>query len=509
MIYNNDNFRNINKDNKEYIIEKNKSYDLLYQSGELRVNNGLQDYSPKFNNLLKNIFKFNGEYSKGKILFYSEFRADSGSEIFELILQANGYTKFKKGDSETKKYRYTFITGSEGVEERKINLEAFNDIKNNRGEYVQIMIISGAGAEGISLNCVRQVHILEPYWNFVRIDQVLGRAIRMLSHIGNDKNNPLLPPNERNVEQFIYLSVFPLGNDIKSIYNSLKDMNTWSMPKIEGEIEIEQILFEKYKDTYEILQKIDNIKKESFDMTADQKLYNIMEKKYKISSIITDIIKESAVDCIQNTRDDINIHQNCINFDKKIMDENSYYPGLDSNTLHTIDNKQLNATFSYFIKPDIYIISALLDDRDIYLYYRLRSENVKIDDIRYIKENGNLTGILDVNNGYYYMYIKEKHELDDKLGTKLSVFQKIFMIKSEILKDIMENNIFPNIINLTKDVLGYKIKNNITESFYYYPVVIDKPIIRIYDYLTSESNGYNTSNMIPIIVHDKTFYQRL
>ena len=43
----------------------------------------------------------------------------------------------------------------------------------------QIMIISSAGAEGISLKCVRQVHILEPYWNYVRLDQVLGRAIRM------------------------------------------------------------------------------------------------------------------------------------------------------------------------------------------------------------------------------------------------------------------------------------------------------------------------------------------
>ena len=331
----------------------------------------------------------------------------------------------------------------------------------------------------------------------------------MLSHIGNDKNDPLLPPNERNVEQFIYLTVYPFGNDIKSIYNSLKDMNTWPMPKIEGEIEIEQILFEKYKDTYEILQKIDNIKKESFDMTADQKLFNIMEKKYKISSVITDIIKESAVDCIQNTRDDINIHQNCIDFDKKLIDENSYYPGLDSKTLNTIDNKQLSATFSYFIKPDIYIISALIDDKDIYLYYRLRSEDVKIDDIRYIRENGNLTGILDANNGYYYMYIKEKHKLDDKLGTKLSVFQKIFMVKSDILKDIIDNNIFSNIINLTKDILGYKIKNNITESFYYYPIIPNKPIIRIYDYLTCESNGYNTTDMTPIIVYDKNFYQRL
>ena len=64
--------------------------------------------------------------------------------------------------------------------------------------------------------------------------------------------------------------------------------------------------------TYPRREKIDNIKKESFDITADEKLYNIMEKKYKLSSVVTDVIKESSVDCMQNTRDDI---KNFIKFD--------------------------------------------------------------------------------------------------------------------------------------------------------------------------------------------------
>ena len=39
-----------------------------------------------------------------------------------------------------------------------------------------VILISSAGAEGISLKCVRQVHI-RSFWNYIRIDQVLGRAI--------------------------------------------------------------------------------------------------------------------------------------------------------------------------------------------------------------------------------------------------------------------------------------------------------------------------------------------
>ena len=46
-----------------------------------------------------------------------------------------------------------------------------------------------------------------------------------------------------------------------------------------------------------------------------------MERKYRISQTISDIIKESSVDCLQTTRDDINIHHNCLQFDKKLQDE--------------------------------------------------------------------------------------------------------------------------------------------------------------------------------------------
>ena len=36
-------------------------------------------------------------------------------------------------------------------------------------------------AEGISLKCV-DFHIMEPFWNYIRIDQVFGRAIHEITH---------------------------------------------------------------------------------------------------------------------------------------------------------------------------------------------------------------------------------------------------------------------------------------------------------------------------------------
>jgi hypothetical protein len=63
-------------------------------------------------------------------------------------------------------------------------------------------LLSGAVAEGIDLKGVRHVHIMEPFWNYARINQVQTRAIRFKSH--DD-----LPEDQQNVQTYIYLSDYP------------------------------------------------------------------------------------------------------------------------------------------------------------------------------------------------------------------------------------------------------------------------------------------------------------
>ena len=101
-------------------------------------------------------------------------------------IKSNGYEPFDTNNPQTNKHlRYTFITGKESAQVRKINLEHYKNDDNKYGEYIQIMIISSAGAEGLSLNNVI-FHILEPYWNCSY--RFLGRAIRMRSHILDNSN---------------------------------------------------------------------------------------------------------------------------------------------------------------------------------------------------------------------------------------------------------------------------------------------------------------------------------
>ena len=77
------------------------------------IDKDLKNFSPKMFQIMNNINKFMKDGKPtGKILFYSDFRSDGGSEAFELVLKSNGYQKFDtKILKKNKGKRYTFITG--------------------------------------------------------------------------------------------------------------------------------------------------------------------------------------------------------------------------------------------------------------------------------------------------------------------------------------------------------------------------------------------------------------
>jgi len=71
--------------------------------------------------------------------------------------------------------------------QRKQIVQDYNDGK------IKVLLISGAGAEGLDLKGTRSVQVMEPHWNSARIRQVVGRAVRNRSHAH-------LPAGQRHVE---------------------------------------------------------------------------------------------------------------------------------------------------------------------------------------------------------------------------------------------------------------------------------------------------------------------
>ena len=505
VIFEQDDFRIIKKteaNKQELESQKMTIYQKLVEDKILKYENRLQELSPKMFEIMKHIQKFiKNDIPTGKILFYSDFRSDGGSEAFELVLKCNGYTKFNYLNPEdSKEKRYTFITGNESPEERKINKEYFNDEKNKYGEYTQIMIISSAGAEGISLTCVRQVHILEPYWNYVRIDQVLGRAIRMRSH-------DTLPEKDRNVEQYIYLSILPEGNTIEEIYECIQQLPSWNIPEwsdIKDELSKTQ-----NKDYKELFDNITKINTDSDNLSTDQYLFNVMDKKYKISNEIQSIIKESSLDCIQHTQNDPLVNERCIRYSEQLQNEIAYFPGLGSLSLENIDLIQLKAKFMYHIKPDIYVISGKTkEDQSVYIYYQYKQAAKKEIDIRYIRENGIRLADVHVISQLCYIYVKD-HEYESKIDKKLKIYQEIYMLSQDILDTYISQSKFPTLemIQNKQEFVGYKIKDMIYNQFYFLKISDkESDLQRLYIFEEFIDSNYMTDTLKPLVMYKGELY---
>jgi SNF2 family DNA or RNA helicase len=136
------------------------------------------NYSPKMFKMIENIKK-----SKGLGIVYSQFVSGEGIAIFAKILDNMNYINYNQKlktdvyDLETKNPVYAILSGEVDPDERS---QIISDFNNRNG--ISLLLLSGAVAEGIDLKRVRHVHIMEPFWNYARINQVKTRAIRYKSH---------------------------------------------------------------------------------------------------------------------------------------------------------------------------------------------------------------------------------------------------------------------------------------------------------------------------------------
>lgn len=277
----------------------------------------LQNFSSKMAQMLKDLKSTVGKDGEFNNQFvYSQYRSLEGLGLFALILNHNGFQPYKmvkeggqwrEGEMEKGVPAYAFYTGEETKEERELVRLVFNgeteklpsSMKDSLKER-KLCIIMGteASAEGITLLNVRNVYIMEPYWNPGRIEQVIGRAIRLHSH---DK----LPEDERNVTVKLYMSVF-----------SEKQLKDQEGPNITL-IRRNDIGSKRYEGGEPV---------EAF-MSSDEVLYNTAYKKGKIGKGLSSVLKQAAVDCEIHRK----LHSKeqpviqCMRFDTTVTSEDLAY----------------------------------------------------------------------------------------------------------------------------------------------------------------------------------------
>lgn len=299
--------------------------ELRNHSSEYLTPEALKLYSPKYLTILENII--DPEYP-GLHLVYSQFRSFEGIEVFSMVLEQNGFARFKiKKNSATGwvldideddwgKPMYALYTGTEDKMEREIIRKIYNgqwneipqniatelkEIANNNsmGEIIKVFMITSSGSEGINLTNTRYVHIMDPYWHPVRIEQVIGRARRICSH----KN---LPEDLQTVEVFIYLMTF-------------------TKKQIESDDSIELNL----KDVSKLVR--------NRSITSDEYLYEIATIKENLNKQLIHAIKETAIDCVVYAKKSKeNLH--CLQFGEPSNKAISYHPSIEDDPIDNLSN---------------------------------------------------------------------------------------------------------------------------------------------------------------------------
>jgi superfamily II DNA or RNA helicase len=161
-----------------------------FTPNKIRAN--LAKYSVKFDRIIKSLAR-----TKGKAFIYSSFKEHAGLKSLVVVLEAMGYKNYIEHGAGRK--RFAVWSGDESSETKDEIREVFNRKDNLYGTRLKIILGSPSIKEGVSLKAVRTVHVLEPYWNQSRLEQVVGRASRFCSHQD-------LPEDERNVRVYVYIA---------------------------------------------------------------------------------------------------------------------------------------------------------------------------------------------------------------------------------------------------------------------------------------------------------------
>ncbi len=444
------------------VQEKKKNYNYINNDERIFDYKNIGKYSSKIKSIIDCILN-----SDGPILIYSQV-LDGGLIPIALALESIGFkrcsqtnlwdksiekdiiplnVKTMKNNNTTsvkEQAKYMMITGDKDhTEKENIELKIMNQSENKDGYLCKVVLVSQAGAEGIDFKNLRQVHILDPWYNLNRLEQIEGRAIRYCSH-------RLLPLQERNCNIYLHGSYI---NDVEECidllvyrYSEKKGKKIGKVQNILKSISVDCLLNEGQKKFSNLDQSI-NIKL-SNKINID---YNIQDKPY---THICDFLEDCNYKCI-----------NKINTLSDKEDITSYKFN------HLIREIIIDEVKKLFLKNHVY------KRNDIFRLIKLKKNNIQNEHINYA-----LTYLLENNHDYLIdkylrkgklinikdLYIFLPIELDhgSLYESKKPLLQQIKKLKIENIKQLKNNNLEPEINNENSKIkeLLEQINNNYESS---------------------------------------------
>lgn len=311
-------------------------------------------------------------------LFNVEYTNPNGEKYFRKSLE----TDITVNKDSCHRARYAIWSGTEDDDTRKNILEIYTHPNNLWGKLCLVLMTTSSGSEGINLKYVRQVHIMEPYWNKVRVDQVIGRARRIESH-------KRLPLEHRNVRVYEYVSTLtPEQRD-----------GSWA-----------DSLTEKEKIAKNVAKINAGLRGDRYE-TSDETLYRITYEKYSIIKEFLNVIRYSSVDCRYNSQHNVFTVDN---FDvKKCV---SHIPGTSNYTFDPYEKPKtrLHNVLEREVKKHLHILPVTFnasdpDSKEFSILYELDSDLTTLSELK-------IDQIIPVYN--FYTYYGVNPYVTDVAGTK-------------------------------------------------------------------------------------------
>ncbi|AXN90931.1 putative VV D11-like helicase [Namao virus] len=255
-------------------------------TGKILHEKYLKHFSIKFYTALKEINDVvEGKKGTGTIFVYFNL-VKVGIDLFSNVLLENGYLEYnesgnysysantrdaltglpyeeflKKYPDQTERtfYPSTFITitgkrdEKQDVlqEEKKMILDdVYSNVINKDGRYIKVLLGSRVMNEGITLENVKEMHVLDVYYNLGKLHQVIGRVLRECKHykITSDKNKF---PKVR-----IYKYVVSLQTP-----DQIKKMGINIYPGLNVKLTTEEEMYQKAEMKYILIKNVERVLK--------------------------------------------------------------------------------------------------------------------------------------------------------------------------------------------------------------------------------------------------------
>ena len=388
--------------------------------GKIFLREKIGKYSSKIRTILDFIVSDAGKISEGVILIYSQY-IDGGLIPMALALEEMGFTRYGENvkslfkekpkevvDVRTMKppinkrdfmpARYSMITGDLRLSPNNVfEVKGLTDKENREGYKVKIVLISKAGSEGIDFKYIRQVHILEPWYNMNRIEQIIGRGVRNFSHKD-------LPFEKRNVQIFMHGTILGDSDEEAAdlyVYRvaEMKAVQIGHVTRVLKETSVDCILNHDQN----------NFTQENFQQILKQPIQQILSdgqelKEYKIGDTPFSPACDYMATCEYSCRPDKKIKDSDINEDTY----NETYIVMNSEKI--LQKIRLLMKESFFYKKNTML--QLIQTPKPYPYAQIYSALTKLIDDRneYITDKYGRNGHL-INLGDYYLF--QPIELDD------------------------------------------------------------------------------------------------